>query len=83
VPEPNFRIKEFMAYIAIDPQDNSEGIMAFLRADGTWMPAIGADGARIESLRPKVIDIAKKRGIKEVRLIRVSVREDIETIKVK
>lgn len=54
------KITELYAFVATDP-DGSEGIMAF-RSGDHWMPMIGADLARVESLRPLADRIAKATG---------------------
>ncbi|HEY7541599.1 MAG TPA: hypothetical protein VIF11_15750 [Methylomirabilota bacterium] len=74
-----FRIKTITAFVAVGA-DGDEGIIA--RKDsrgGTWMPLIGADGDRIESLAPHVQAIADETG-QEIRMVRFSVREDLATI---
>lgn len=71
-------IDKLSAYIAVI--DSGEGIAAFQDVmKGVWMPMVGADDARIASLRPMAQAIAKMSGQKVV-LARFSEREDIDII---
>jgi hypothetical protein len=70
----NLRIEQMYAFVTID-KDGDEGII-----DGSWMPLVGADMARVEKLRPIARNIARADG-REVRLIRFSVREELEVFK--
>jgi hypothetical protein len=54
------KIDEMYAFVACDEDENDEGIMGFRGIDGAWVPLVGADVARVESLK----EIAK--GIGEV-----------------
>lgn len=65
-------IEELYAFVADNP-DVGEGLMAFSRG-GQWMPMVGADMARIESLIP-IADSLHGRG--RYRVLRFSLREDI------
>lgn len=78
MPEQGFRIETVVAFVAHDGDDD-EGIMGFLQPDGTWMPMIAADEERIRRLRPIAEDQAKATG-QQVKLVRFSQREDLETI---
>lgn len=71
------RIDEMYAFIA-DEGGGDEGITAFMGPHG-WMPMVGADLARIESLkeRARELAVASKRPIK---LVRFKIREEIEVI---
>lgn len=71
----NFKITKVTAFVAIDPKDGDEGVMAFL-SDGGWMPLICADEARIESMLPIAEEISVASG-KPYRIIQFSVREDV------
>ena len=70
------RIDSLWAFIAADA--DGEGLTGFMSPSG-WMPMVAADEARVASLRPIAEDIAKASG-KEVRLVRFSVRTEIEVI---
>lgn len=72
---PGFRIATLTAFIAIDAQDDSEGVVG---VSGLG-PLIGADDARVMQLRPVAQRAADAAGI-EVKLARFSVREDIDTL---
>jgi hypothetical protein len=75
---PGFRIKDLHAFIAVDPTDDSEGIVGIRDPlTKTNEPLIGADQDRIESHRPYVAEIAKATG-QPIKLVRFSVREDVE-----
>lgn len=56
------KIVEMYAFVATDKDENDEGIMAYF--DGkSWMPMVGSDMERVESLRPfadKLSQIAGK-----------------------
>lgn len=71
-------IKSISAYVAI-LEDGSEGICGFLAPDGMWTPLIGADHARLISLKPIAQKIANESG-RTLRLVRLSKRTDIATI---
>lgn len=74
---PN-KITTIHAFIAED-EDGSEGICAFQSPGYGWMPMIGADADRILSLREYAEGISRSSG-RPVKLIRFSVRSDLETI---
>jgi hypothetical protein len=76
---PGFRIQSLTAYVAVDPADDSEGVVGHLLADGTTMPLIGADEKRLEDLRPYAEHVAQMTG-QTIKLVRFSVREDLEVI---
>ncbi len=72
------KITEIYAWVTIDKDENDEGIIGIKTREG-WIPAIGADKERIESLRPAAEATAKATG-KTVVLTKFSVREEIESI---
>lgn len=75
----DFRITDIHAFVAVAPDTNSEGLVAMTH--GLMMlPLIAADTDRLESLRlaAKKIATATKQ---EIKVIRFTVREEIETIK--
>jgi hypothetical protein len=75
---PGFRITEIHAFIAVDPRDDSEGVIGHMNPKtGVIEAMIGADKARIESLRPIAEHVAHATG-KPVKLVRFSQREDKE-----
>lgn len=70
-------IERMFAYIASD--ETGEGIVA-MTADGISMPLVGADAARMLSLRPIAERLVKQTG-KPIKLVRFDQRTEIETIK--
>ena len=72
-----FRIETISAFVSVDELDE-EGIIGEL-VRGQWMPFIAADEDRLRSLRPRAELLARASG-RPVRLVRFSVREDLETI---
>ena len=72
------KIKELFAFISIDEDPEDEGIIAAKFGD-VWMPLVGADQKRIDSLRAIAKQIAKATG-KYVILAKFTHREDVETI---
>jgi len=54
------KIETLYAWVASEP-DGGEGLAGFLGPEG-WMPLIGADLARIESLRHVAEDVARVTG---------------------
>ncbi len=75
----SFRIQTVWAWLAIDPDDGDEGVMAFLQ-HGRWTPAIGADETRLKKLRPRVIEALAQTGL-TARLARFDLRTDVEEVK--
>lgn len=77
---PNFRIETLTAFVAVDPDDNSEGVISMMNpATGLHEPLIGADEERIRCQRPYAEQAAKAAGI-EVKLVRFGQREELEVI---
>ena len=72
------KIESIFAFIAVDREPDDEGIVAAY-LNGSWMPLVGADPARVESLRPIAKQVAQTTG-KKVTLARFKVREDLELI---
>lgn len=70
-------INEIYAFIAEDPKE--EGVIGANLMPGMFMPFVGADKARMESLRPYAEEIARKSG-KTIRLVKFSNREVLDTI---
>lgn len=70
------KIDRLFAFVAQNTGPDDEGIMAMLMPDGTWMPLIGADFARLSSLWPMADEIRKQSG-KPYRVLEFSVRRDI------
>jgi len=69
------KIIEMYAFVAEDKVPEDEGIIGFMSGTG-WMPLVGADMARVDSLKPIARDISRKTG-KTVKLIRFTNREEM------
>ena len=72
------KINTIYAFIATEEGPDDEGVVAALISD-VWIPLVGADKERVESLKP----IAKKIGQvtkKKITLAKFKVREDLEVI---
>lgn len=72
------RIKEIFAFVAEDSGPDDEGITA-MPVGHIWMPMVGADMARVNSLRPVAAKIARRTG-KPVKILRFSHREELGVI---
>lgn len=72
-----FKIKTISAYLAED-ENGAEGIIGQFLGD-SWLPFVMADETRIQSLRPFAQKI-KESSNKKVKLVRFSVREDLESL---
>jgi hypothetical protein len=57
------RIEKLYCWVLNDPQDGGEAIPAYLARNGTWMPLMGADRERMESLRPNAQQIADELSV--------------------
>ncbi len=79
------KIEEIYAYIAHEKGDpDDEGVCAFkVPAMGfekeQWIPMVGADEARMTSLKKRAQEIANITGQK-ITLVKFSVRTELETI---
>lgn len=72
------KITEMYAFIAEDTGPDDEGVIGFTTSTG-WIPMVGADMKRVDSLRPIATSIARDLG-KRVKLIRFTNREELEEI---
>lgn len=78
IPKNTIRIDTIWAFVSVDPEDNTEGVIAGpLLGPGSVIPFIAADEARLASLRPLAQKFAKQLG-RPVRLLKFSIREVIE-----
>ena len=66
-----------MFVFAMDQADGGEGIPAFSRPDGLMIPLVGADLARVTSLRTVAQEFATM-AKSRVRLLKFTVREELE-----
>lgn len=71
------RIDEMYAFVMVHT-DGDEGVIGFRGPDGHWLPLVGADMKRVDSLRSFAQVFARKEG-KPVRLVRFTTREVMET----
>lgn len=72
------RIEKMYAFIVVD-HDNTEGIPAFPLPNGTIMPMVGADRARLDDLRPIAEEFARQRGL-SVEVVVFTTRMHVDTI---
>lgn len=74
-----FTIDAVWAYVSKN-DDNEEGICGFQDPrTKQWLPMIAGDKERLQVLRPFAHQIAKVTN-KKLTLVKLSVREDLETI---
>ena len=73
------RIDSIYAFVTVDPLDNTEGVMAFQSRDGMWMPMVCADAARVDSLRPIALTMAKQLKV-TVTLVHFTTRTVLEVL---
>jgi len=73
------KIEVIYAFISIDEGPDDEGIVAALVGD-RWLPLVGADMDRVESLRPLAMGVACATE-KRIVLARFGDREDLEELK--
>ncbi len=69
------RIEEMYAFVAEDSGPDDEGIVGMNTGSG-WMPLVGADMARIESLKPIARTIASETGTR-IKLLHFTHREEL------
>jgi hypothetical protein len=72
------------AFIQSDKDPDDEGVTAWnfydvFKDENNWMPLMGADMKRVESLKPIAQQIADKTR-KPVQLVKFTCRTDLETI---
>ncbi|TET42665.1 MAG: hypothetical protein E3J66_03215 [Dehalococcoidia bacterium] len=72
------RIEEMYAFVAEDSGPDDEGVVGFM-ADTGWMPMVGADMDRVESLKPIAEHIARTTS-KRIKLLRFTNREELGLI---
>jgi hypothetical protein len=64
------------AFVVADKGPEDEGVMAARTPLGEWFPLVGADLARVDSLRPLADDIARVTG-KPYRVVRFKLEGEI------
>ncbi len=79
------KIEELFAYIAHEKGDpDDEGLCAFKAPavgfkKAQWMPMVGADEARMMSLKPRAQEVANASG-QTIILVKFSTKTELETI---
>jgi len=73
------RIETMYAFITEDKNPDDEGIIAMHRGTG-WIPLVGADMERVESLKPIAQGIARQIG-KNIKIVRFETRKEIGVIR--
>jgi hypothetical protein len=72
------KIESMYAFVVEDIAPDDEGLIA--QAVGSmWMPLVGADMKRIDSLRPVAAAIGKRIG-KKIKLVKFTNRQEVEVI---
>lgn len=69
------RVESMYAFLVVD-DDGTEGVPAFF-TDGGWMPLVGADMERVESLRNVARGLATDLG-KRITLVEFTTRTEKE-----
>lgn len=77
--EPGHRTKEVYAFMAVDPADDSEGIVGY-KIGNSIVPLVASDDKRLDSYRPLAQQVATATN-QEIRVAKFSIREDLEVIK--
>ncbi len=72
------RIEEMYAFVVEDSGPDDEGVVA-MSVGGVMMPMVGADIARVESLKPMARIISAQIG-KKVKLLHFTQREDLGNV---
>lgn len=72
------RIERMYAFVAVDPVDNTEGVVSFQGSFGS-MPMVGADMEMVRMLRPMAQQIAEEMEI-DVTLCLFTTREEVEVL---
>ena len=56
------KITRMFAFVVADKDENDEGVVGFRDFNGQWLPLVGADMARIQSLKPLADKISHETG---------------------
>ncbi|MBA7553646.1 hypothetical protein ES705_46240 [subsurface metagenome] len=73
------KIMEMYAFVTEDKSPDDEGVVAAQNDKKEWMPLMGADLARAQSVKPIAQNIADVLG-KKVTLLRFTNREEVEVL---
>jgi hypothetical protein len=69
------KIEEMFAFVATDK--DGEGVIGMQMPDGAWMPFVGADMERVESLKKMAKQIGRA-SHKKITLLKFTKRETVE-----
>lgn len=72
------KIAELWAWVSTDNDENDEGVIGWNSKMG-WLPLVGADKARVESLRQLAQQTATITG-KPVKLVKFTTRVEVEVV---
>ena len=72
------KIESMYAFVVEDTAPDDEGLIA-QTVGSMWMPMVGADMKRIDSLRPVAAAIGKRIG-KKIKLVKFTNRQEVEVI---
>lgn len=77
------KIEQMYAFIVEDTGPDDEGVVAIQSEEGDygriWLPLVGADMARVNSLKPLAAGIGNQIG-KKVKLVHFTNREELEVV---
>lgn len=73
------RIETMYAFVAEGEGPDDEGIVAFDVRGVAWMPLVGADMKRVESLKPIAQSISEQIG-KRIKIVQFETRKEIGVI---
>lgn len=73
------RIQRMFAFVMEDQGPDDEGVAAFFEEPYGWMPMVGADLERIESLTPKAQGIANQEK-KTIRVLEFELKGELKKI---
>lgn len=73
------RIEMMYAFITEDKGPDDEGIVGMNTGTG-WMPLVGADMKRVESLKPIAQSISRQTG-KRIKILQFETRKELGVIK--
>ncbi len=75
------KIDRMFAFVSTDSSPDDEWVCAFLDpGTGVWLPMVGADMLRVESLRARAQEIADLTG-QPIEVLEFSARKTIEIIR--
>jgi hypothetical protein len=74
------KIDRIRAAVSLDPQDQVEGLCAFMNSNGQWMPLVSADEARFQDIEKIAKVLARETG-KTIQMVEFSERTVLSTIK--